>query len=233
MYIVEGNIGAGKSTFLRLVEKHLPSVSVLYEPVAAWQQVSSGESILENFYKDPHRWAYTMETASMTSRAQEHLRIESSNHPFQIMERSIYSGRYVFAQNGFDVGFLTSLEWRIYNEWFTFLTKDICQLPQGFIYLKVDPEVAYKRIQKRQRSAESSIPLEYIKQIDKCHEEFLLNKRNVCPELSSVPVLVIDCNAEFELASEEFQRHRDSLEAFMLAHSDPSAKGFYASLAEL
>jgi len=33
MYIVEGNIGAGKSTFLKLLSQHVPQVTVVQEPV--------------------------------------------------------------------------------------------------------------------------------------------------------------------------------------------------------
>lgn len=38
IYIVEGNIGAGKSTFLKLLNDHLVNVSVSLEPVYNWQQ---------------------------------------------------------------------------------------------------------------------------------------------------------------------------------------------------
>nr|MBA2307186.1 deoxynucleoside kinase [Candidatus Dependentiae bacterium] len=165
MYIVEGNIGAGKSTFLRLIQAHIPSVSVIFEPIASWQNTAPGESILANFYTNPQRWAYTMETASMTSRAHEHMKAQAKNNPFQLMERSIYSGHHVFAKNGFDAGFLTTVEWRIYTEWFSFLTQDVCKPPQGFLYLRVDPEIAFERIKRRQRSAESTISLDYIRQI--------------------------------------------------------------------
>ncbi len=230
MYIVEGNIGAGKSTFLRLIQAHIPSISVIFEPVASWQHTISGESILANFYADPQRWAYAMETASMTSRAQEYMRVQAQNHPFQIMERSIYSGRHVFAQNGFDVGFLTALEWRIYTEWFTFLTHDVCKPPQGFIYLRVDPEMAFERIQKRQRSAESTISLDYIRKIDACHEEFLINRARMAPELRSVPVLIINCDREFENDPSEFRRHSDAVESFMFGDLLPDARHSHLAL---
>ena len=73
MYIVEGNIGAGKSTFLRLIQAQLPQVSVVFEPLHNWQSQVYGQSILSQFYNDPHRWAYTMETLAMACRVQEHI----------------------------------------------------------------------------------------------------------------------------------------------------------------
>jgi len=45
-FIVEGNIGAGKSTFLKLIKDRLP-VQVVYEPHKKWQSVQGGENLLD------------------------------------------------------------------------------------------------------------------------------------------------------------------------------------------
>ena len=73
MYLLEGNIGVGKSTFLKLVKEHLPELKVLTEPVDNWNNLIYGQSLLENFYKQPKRWAYTLETLTMICRAQDHI----------------------------------------------------------------------------------------------------------------------------------------------------------------
>lgn len=215
MYIVEGNIGAGKSTFLKLIREQLPQTSIALEPLHNWQSQVYGHSILSNFYQDPPRWAYTMETLAMACRVQEHLKEQENTHPFRLMERSIYSGHYVFATNDFQNGFLSELEWSIYYEWFTFLVARHCKPPHGFIYLRVEPEIAYERIVKRNRSAEKGIQLSYIKQIDECHENFLVHKKNVLPELQSVPVLILNVNKEFENDPAELARHIQALREFM------------------
>ncbi len=217
MYIVEGNIGAGKSTFLKLIETHIPHISVIFEPLHNWQSQVYGQSILSNFYQEPKRWAYTMETLAMACRVQEHLKEQQNTYPFRVMERSIYSGHYVFATNDFQNGFLSELEWNIYLEWFKFLVTGHCNPPHGFIYLKVEPEIAYERIQKRNRSSEKGISRDYIQQIHDCHEAFLVNKNNVLPELSNVPVLVLDCNKEFEANPAQFAIHAQKVQEFMNA----------------
>ena len=144
MYIGEGNLGAGKTTFLKLIQERLPEIAVVFEPLHNWQSQVYGESILSNFYKDPQRWAYTMETLAMVCRVQEHLSEQENPNPFRLMERSIYSGHYVFATNGYQNGFLSELEWHVYLQWFNFLVTGRCKPPQGFIYLRTDPEVAYR-----------------------------------------------------------------------------------------
>ena len=110
MFIVEGNIGAGKSTFLTMVAKAAPHISVVLEPLHNWQRQTQGQSLLVNFMNNPGRWSYTMETLTMMCRVKDHLQEQSNPNPSRLMERSIYSGHYCFATNGYRNGFLTNLE---------------------------------------------------------------------------------------------------------------------------
>jgi deoxyguanosine kinase len=214
MYLVEGNIGAGKSTFLSVIAQHLPYASVCMEPREQWQQ-ENGQSILEHFYKDPHRWAYTMETLAMIWRVKNHILEQQHASPFRVMERSVYSGHYVFAHNDYEQGFLTDLEWSLYLQFFNFMVPQACRAPQGFIYLRTEPEIAYERMKVRSRGSESTVPLEYLQQIDAKHRSFLLDKKGVLPELEAVPVLVLDCNQEFERDVEQQKKLMAKVEAFL------------------
>ena len=105
MYILEGNIGAGKSTFLKLIGDRMPNISVGLEPLNNWHSEKSGQSLLQQFYTDPKRWAFTLETVAMMSRVKEHMLEQHIPSSFRIVERSIYSGYYCFAQNSYDSGF--------------------------------------------------------------------------------------------------------------------------------
>jgi len=197
MYIVEGNIGAGKSTFLELLQKHCPDITVFQEPQASWSSQAYGQSLLENFYKDAHRWAYTIETLAMVTRMKEHIAAQNLQNPSCVMERSIYSGHYCFAQNGYAAGFLSPLEWDVYSRLVEFLVHEHCKPPRGFVYLRATPEVCFERIQKRSRKGEENISLDYLQQIDHWHEAFLISKENVAKNLVSVPVLIVDANCNF------------------------------------
>ena len=230
MYFVEGPIGAGKTTFLRLIKEKLPELAVVFEPLHSWDSNQYGESLLSHFYQDPQRWAYTMETLAMACRVQEHLKEQQNPNPFRLMERSIYSGHYIFATNGYQNGFFTELEWQVYLQWFNFLIAGRCKSPQGFIYLKVEPEIAYERIKKRNREAEKTITLEYIQQIHKCHEDFLVHKKGLLEELKDVPVLILDCNDEFEADTEKFSSHAGQVSKFVNAVSIRPKKPIIASV---
>jgi uridine kinase len=36
---VEGNLGSGKTTFLKLLSDHIPEVTLMKEPVELWQNI--------------------------------------------------------------------------------------------------------------------------------------------------------------------------------------------------
>lgn len=59
---VEGNIGAGKSTLLSLLD-----MEVIKEPVDEWEN-TGGKNILEKYYEDPKRWAFTFQLNALHSR---------------------------------------------------------------------------------------------------------------------------------------------------------------------
>ena len=205
MFILEGNIGTGKSTFLELISKNIPYSTPAEEIIDQWATKPTGHQLLKNFYEDTQRWAFAMELQTLQHRVQDHLYQQNQN-PVTIMERSIYSGYYCFAKNGFEQGFLTPMEWRIYNAWFSFITKQKCKAPQGFIYLQADPEVSYQRSVRRNRDAEETLAKKYLEQIHIMHEDFLIHKKEILPELATVPVLILDCNTDF-LQDEQTQLH--------------------------
>lgn len=226
MYIVEGNIGTGKSTFLTYLGQAFKHIDVALEPLNAWHNNEAGQSLLAHFYQDPQRWAYTFETFAMACRVQEHLKDQNHSSPYRVVERSIYSGHYCFARNGFSQGFMTELEWHLYNQWFSLLAP-LCQKPKGFIYLRTEPEIAYERIQKRNRNAEKNIPFSYIQDIHTHHEQFLIEKKEVLPELHDVPVLVLDCNNDFEDNVQEREHHFQSVATFLNHHYSPLNNEFH------
>lgn len=214
-FILEGNIGAGKSTFLSLIEKELP-VQVVYEPHRKWQDVGPGENLLDLFYKDTKRWAYTFQSYAFITRVIEQQE-KAKHNPFsvQVLERSVYSDRYCFAKNCFEMGTLSSLEWKLYRDWFEWLVSSYSVRPAGFIYLRTDPEICYQRLCKRSRTEEAGISFEYLSSLHEKHESWLIKKEGVAPYLEDTPVLVLDCNLEFEANKEQMRNHINAIQAFV------------------
>lgn len=214
MYLLEGNMGVGKSTFLKKVQELCPEITIIQEPVNVWTSQTYGQSLLENFYHDPSRWAYTLETLAMMTRFQDHLKEQRNPYPYRIMERSIYSGHYCFALNGYENKFFTSLEWEVYQAWVNFLIHDKCQPPRGFIYLKASPEVCFERVHKRNRLSEKELDFSYMNQIHHKHEHFLVEKQGIPNSIKKVPVLVLDCNRDFQNDNQLFETYIDQIREF-------------------
>lgn len=213
-FIVEGNIGAGKSTFLRLINEQLP-VQIVYEPLDQWQKVN-GQSLLDKFYQDTQRWGYTFQSYAFVTRVIEQEKQMRAN-PYlpQVLERSVYSDRYCFAQNCFEMGTISELEWTLYKEWFEWLVDNYTQKPDGFIYLQTDPNICYERITKRAREEEAAVPFSYIESLHKKHENWLINKQDIAPYLQETPVLVLNCDQDFESNSEQFNEHLRAIADFI------------------
>lgn len=213
-FIIEGNIGAGKSTFLKIIDGFL-DIHPVFEPHKKWQQVQDGENLLEKFYTDINRWAYTFQTYAFVSRVIEQREAElASEVNSLVIERSVYSDRYCFAKNCFELGVMSSLEWELYKEWFGWLVEQYTIKPAGFIYLQTEPEICFSRMKRRSRGEESTVNLDYLMRLHDKHEQWLLQKIDIAPYLQDVPVLVLDCNKEFERNLDEQLKHATTIAEF-------------------
>ena len=202
--ILEGNIGAGKSTFLKALKKHL-NLDIIPEPTEKWQKISDEDNLLDLFYKDTPRWAYTFQSYAFITRVQTLLEYQKHHAEslVQVLERSVYCDRYCFARNCFESGLMSKLEWQIYKEWFAWLVENYTPRPSGFIYLRTTPETCFSRIALRNRCEESGIPLSYLEALHNKHEDWLIHKKDVSPYLQEIPVLELDCNMDFEHNEQE------------------------------
>jgi deoxyadenosine/deoxycytidine kinase len=213
--IVEGNIGAGKSTFLKILQENL-DLQTIFEPTDKWN-VGEQNNLLELFYKDTPRWAYTFQSYAFISRIQSLIEHQAQNtlNKVQVLERSVYCDRYCFAKNCYESGLMTKLEWEIYVEWFSWLAENYSPHPKGFIYLKTTPETCYNRITKRKRHEEAEIPLSYLESLHQKHEDWLINKKELATHLQLVPVLTLECDNDFEKSIEEQRKHVELVHNFI------------------
>ncbi|MGB2982756.1 MAG: deoxynucleoside kinase [Candidatus Bipolaricaulia bacterium] len=177
MILFEGNIAAGKSTVgRRLAESGL--FGFIEEPVGSWQQ-DFEENLLELFYKDANRWAFTFQLAAFTTRAKTWTEVLSmTDHRTVVLERSIYCDRYVFAKNCFQSGLMSKTEWQLYCKLWDWLQRNWCAEPDKIMYLRTPAEVCCERIAERGRSEESTIPIEYLRDLEVLHDEWLLDDPN-------------------------------------------------------
>ena len=173
--VVEGNIGCGKSSFLKTLDS-LPKAQIFLEPVSRWQNYRNCD-ILELMYVDPRRWSFMFQS------------YVPSCKPLKIMERSISSAHHCFVQNLFQSETLSAMDFDILKEWFETITNKWNLSVDLFLYLCADPKVCSERIAARNRVGESEIPLPYLEQLHQLHDQWLVEK-------TTGLVLVLDANKD-------------------------------------
>ncbi|XP_070386076.1 deoxynucleoside kinase isoform X2 [Dermacentor albipictus] len=169
---VEGNIGSGKTTFLEGCQQFVDT-TVLIEPVTIWRDLQ-GQNLLELMYKEPKRWSLAFQTYVQLTMMQLHLAPVQT--PVKLMERSLHSARYVFIENLYRSGHMTSLELSILDQWFGWINENVAVGLDMIIYLRTRPEVAMARIQKRKRPEEDQLPFDWLCQVHNLHEDWLLGR---------------------------------------------------------
>jgi deoxyadenosine/deoxycytidine kinase len=171
---LDGNIGAGKSTLLEALRVAMPDVEVVLEPVGLWSSLkeTDGKSLLELFYEDKRRWAYTFQNFALLSRAKALADAMSRTKKTVIItERSPLTDRFVFAEMLRSSGDLSELEWTLYLRWYDSFTKNIPVT--GIIHLGTDVLRSADYIVRRGRAGEETMSLDYLKALDLQHRIWL------------------------------------------------------------
>lgn len=174
---IDGNIGSGKSTLMGKLKDYFidnKNVVFLKEPVDEWENIvdENGTTILEKFYENPSKYGFSFQIMAYISRL-DVIRKEIKKNPNAIFisERSLFTDKLVFAKMLFDSGNIELVNYKIYLKWFDTFADDFPV--SKVIYVNTDPEICHGRIGKRSRTGESNIPLEYLKNCHKYHNNML------------------------------------------------------------
>jgi deoxyadenosine/deoxycytidine kinase len=174
---IDGNIGSGKSTLMENLKSYFSNntnVVFLKEPVDEWETITDENSttILEKFYENPSKYGFSFQIMAYISRL-DVIRKEIKKNPSAIFisERSLFTDKLVFAKMLFDSGNIELVNYKIYLKWFDTFAEDFPV--SKVIYVNTDPEICHMRIEKRSRTGESNIPLEYLQNCHKYHNNML------------------------------------------------------------
>ncbi|XP_035252718.1 thymidine kinase 2, mitochondrial isoform X1 [Anguilla anguilla] len=201
---IEGNIASGKTTCLEHFSK-TSDIEVLTEPVSKWRNVQ-GHNPLALMYQDPFRWGLTLQTYVQLTMLDRHLSTVSA--PVRMMERSIYSAKYIFAENLYRSGKMPDVDFTVLSEWFNWITQNIYLPVDLIVYLQTTPPICYERLKERCREEEKMIPMEYLEAIHQLHEDWLINKT-----LFEVPapVLVIPADHDLPKMLHQYEANREKI----------------------
>jgi len=103
----------------------------------------------------------------------------------------------------------------------------IATLPKAFVYIRVSPETALKRL--LQQGIEAT--LKQIQVTHEINENYFIHKTTISAELKKVPVLVLNGTINFETDFSQFYTHLFSIKKFFkeLKDQEDKEKGVYVA----
>jgi deoxyadenosine/deoxycytidine kinase len=186
---IEGNIGSGKSTLLanlRETYKNDANIVFLKEPVDEWEKIKdeNGITILEKFYSDQIKYSFSFQMMAYVSRLKvlrdelKNIQLSEDKKTIIITERSLHTDKMVFAKMLYDSGKIEYINYQIYLSWFDTFSEEFPV--HKIVYVKTCPEKCYSRVHKRSRDGEENIPLDYLINCSKYHNDMLDMSSSEC-----------------------------------------------------
>lgn len=186
--VIEGNIGAGKTTLAQMISKKYQAKLVLEQ--------FADNPFLPKFYENQEQYSFPLEMAFLAERYNQ-LNRELSH--FDLFSNFTISDYYfmkslIFAQNT-----LQPDEYNLYRQFFTIIY-DKMPKPDLYVYLHKDAGLLLKNIALRGRSYEANISKEYLEKIAQGYFSYFRQQNDI-------PVLVIDTNGiDFVNLPEDFEK---------------------------
>ena len=170
--VIEGNIGAGKTTLATMLAKDCNARLLL--------EKFESNPFLPKFYKDPEKNAFPLELFFMAERYHQ-LKNQKEQDLFQPITIADYffMKSKLFAQNN-----LQKDEQQLFNSLFEIMFSFLPN-PNLLVYLYADVELLQQNIKKRGRSFESEITDEYLHNIQGRYLDYLRKQTHF-------PVLLFD-----------------------------------------
>lgn len=158
---IEGNIGAGKTSLSSQMSKDFNAKLIL--------ERFADNPFLPKFYKEPQRYAFTLEMSFLADRYQQ---ISDDLSQLDLFKDFIVSDYDVFKSLIFSKITLPEDEFMLYRKLFYQVYKDIPK-PDLYVYLYQNTERLQENIKKRGRKYEKEIQDEYLDSINSGYIDFL------------------------------------------------------------
>ena len=210
IYSIEGNIGAGKTTILKIIEKSFKDIAFVEEPISKWQNIGN-ENLFQKFSENPERWCFSFEFYSMLTKVEALIKAANCDKTIIIIERSLLSNK-IFIDISKKLDKLNNMEYNMLLKTWDFYIQNVYPQLSGIIYLNTPVNVCVNRIIKRNRNEESNV--------DKNYLNILHDKFKELSNESTIPTLVIDGN--FDLERDSF-KIGENIHNFMLSYHSVNA----------
>lgn len=156
---IDGNIGCGKSMVNEILKKR--GRNTVNEPVETW-------TLLPLFYENPKLYSFALQNQIITS----YCAIAQYPNKTFIVERGALCAYCVFSKMLCNKNLMTPFELTALSMIYENLPLDH---PDLIIYLDLPANKCLERIQKRNRTCESSVDLQYLESVENFYQQFLID----------------------------------------------------------
>ena len=201
--VVEGPIGAGKTSLARRLAERLPAETL-------FEQAESNP-FLARFYQSPERWAMATELSFFFQRIDQ----VAAQLGDSVGERRVVSDFIVDKDKLFAGLNLSGDEFALYQRIFDTLRPAAPPRPDLVIYLQARPDTLMERIRRRGNDAERRITESYLERVAERYARFFY-------QYDAAPLFVVDAGVlnpvdrdeDFELLVERLRDMRGYREFF-------------------
>ena len=195
--VVEGVIGAGKTSLTRMLAERL-SARLLLEEVEE-------NPFLKDFYTDRARYAFQTQMHFLFSRYQQQRELRQ-----QDLFREKTVSDYLFQKDRIFANLnLSDKELSLYEKVVSWLELEVTR-PDVVVYLQAGTDTLLERVARRGRSFERDMDRDYMQALNEAYNYFFFH-------YSEAPTLIVNTNGI------DFVKHRadlEDLEARILAHHE-------------
>ena len=193
---IAGNIGSGKTTLTNMLAKRY-GWKAHYEPV-------DNNPYLEAYYHDMKRWAFNLQIFFLNKRFKDVVEISKSKDTI-VQDRTIFEDARIFAPNLHDMGLMSDRDFANYSDLFDLMVS-LVKLPDLMIYIRSSVPRLIDNIQKRGRSYEQTIRIDYLRGLNDRYEEWIKDYKGKL-------IIVEGDSCDFLNSSRDFGRIADQIDA--------------------
>jgi len=189
--VIEGNIGAGKTTLSKMIAKEFEAKLILEQ--------FADNPFLPKFYKEPDKYSFQLELSFLAERYQQLNQEVTSRDLFRPFTVADY---YFMKSLIFARATLKEDEYNLYRQIFNIIYKSIPK-PDLYVYLHVNVQNLVNNISSRGRDYEKGISAEYLLKVQEGYFDFFRQQNDI-------PFLIIDSNnMDFVENQEDYKRMKE------------------------
>ena len=173
--VIEGNIGAGKTSLSKLIAERKKGKLFLEQ--------YAENPFLPKFYENPERYSFPLALSFLADRYNQ---LKNSISSFDLFNELIVSDYFFMKSLIFSAHTLQEDEYKLYRQLFDIIYSTLPK-PDLYVYLHKNTDLLLKNISKRGREYEKNISAEYLKGIENGYFNFFKQQ-------NQMKIVVIDTN---------------------------------------